>query len=62
LSPLEAALSFVRDWPGVEGVVVGAASAEEFKDIVAAFGRGTHFSVDASVTPSLALVDPRRWA
>lgn len=61
LSPLEAALAFARDWPGVEGVVVGAASVWEFGDIVAAFNRETHFAVDASAGPDEKLVDPRQW-
>ncbi|MDT3687789.1 MAG: aldo/keto reductase [Pseudorhodoplanes sp.] len=61
LSSIEAALSFARDWPGVEGVVVGVSSVLEFKEIVAAFNGGGRFIANLATMPDSSLVDPRRW-
>ncbi len=61
LSPLEAALAFVRDVPGIEAVVVGAASRRELEEIVKAFARQDRFDATGLDMSHLLETDPRTW-
>lgn len=61
LTALEAAIAFVRDMPGVEGVVVGTASLDEFRAIIAAFQRQSTFDASDLDAHTLKLIDPRSW-
>ncbi len=64
LSPIEAALVPVRDLTGVDMVLVGANSARELGECIAAmrarFEPGMDFSGLAS--NDVELIDPRRWS
>lgn len=62
LTVLEAALAFVRDWPGVEGVVVGVSSVSEFRAVAAAFKQSRSFDVHGLAVQSPDLLDPRKWS
>ena len=61
-SSLEACLGHVRGLPWVTHVVVGATSARELSEIVAAWQSCSPGLLDASLASSdLDLIDPRRW-
>jgi aryl-alcohol dehydrogenase-like predicted oxidoreductase len=62
VSVIEAALAFVRDLPGVEGVVVGATSSEEFRSILRAFATRASFDAGGLAVAEAELIDPRRWS
>ena len=63
LTPLEAALAYVQSLPGVDAVVVGATTIEEFESVAAAFETLTDTNLDwASLAANNeAWVDPRNW-
>jgi aryl-alcohol dehydrogenase-like predicted oxidoreductase len=61
LSPLEAALAFVRDLAGIEGVVVGVASLNELQEIVKAFVQPVCFDAIGLDMSHLPETDPRTW-
>jgi aryl-alcohol dehydrogenase-like predicted oxidoreductase len=63
LTPIEAALGFVRDAPGLDVALVGTNSVGELEECAAAMRRGRDSGIDYA---SLAvddpdLIDPRRW-
>ena len=61
LTPLEAALAFVRNTPGIEGIVVGATSRAELEQIAKAFAQPARFDAAGLDASSLPEADPRNW-
>lgn len=63
LSPIEAALAPVRELAGVDVVLVGANSAPELGECIAAMGARFEPGIDFSELASddVELIDPRRW-
>jgi aryl-alcohol dehydrogenase-like predicted oxidoreductase len=66
LSVLTLVIGWVRDLPGISGVVVGARDAQELEALVSAWSApplpgAVREAIDALPTPPDALVDPRRW-
>jgi aryl-alcohol dehydrogenase-like predicted oxidoreductase len=61
-NPISAALAHVRDLPWCDDVVVGVTSADELRDIVAAWqSLEPQLAPVTLATQNLALIDPRRW-
>lgn len=62
MSPIAVCLNHVRSLPWADDVVVGATTAEELRDIVAAWRQGHPNLVATDLASSdLNLIDPRRW-
>jgi len=63
LSPLQAALAYVRDLPGVDVVVVGVTTAAEFEAVATAFEEpiGANLDWSSMAVEDETLVDPRNW-
>jgi aryl-alcohol dehydrogenase-like predicted oxidoreductase len=66
LSVLTLVIAWVRDLPGISGLVVGARDAQELDDLVGAWSSpplpgAVREAIDTLPPPPDALVDPRRW-
>jgi aryl-alcohol dehydrogenase-like predicted oxidoreductase len=64
-SPMEAAFAWVREIPGLHGLVVGAETSTELAELVAALGTPRNEDLANALAefapPDESLVDPRRW-
>lgn len=61
MTPLQAALAYVRDLPGVDQVVVGVTSVEELRQCAEAFAQAEHFSGEGLACDESAFVNPALW-
>lgn len=61
MTPLEASLSFVREQPAVDSVIVGAESLAQIREITTAFRTPCSVDVSDLACQDPKWVDPRRW-
>lgn len=61
LSPAQAALAFVRDFPGIDVVLVGVESAQQFRMCAADFTRATTFDGGGLACDDAKYVNPMNW-
>lgn len=61
MSPVEAALGFVRDLDGVAIVLVGVTDCAQMRESIKAFASGLRFDASSIAIDEPALVDPRMW-
>jgi aryl-alcohol dehydrogenase-like predicted oxidoreductase len=61
VSPMEAALGFVRGLPGVEVVLVGVVSERQLGECIAAYNANKTLDLCQFACDDPQLVDPRRW-
>lgn len=60
-SPLEGALGFVKDIPGVDVVLIGVTSDSQLRDCLTAYQRGCELDLRKFACADEDLIDPRRW-
>lgn len=62
ISPMEAALGFVRHLPGIETTLVGVLSCKQLEECVAAHDAEKMLDLNEFAIDDHDLVDPRQWA
>jgi len=60
--PLEAALRFVQELPGVERIVVGVESTSQLEEVLAAADSKAPLPPEDLLSDDLRLIDPSRWS
>jgi aryl-alcohol dehydrogenase-like predicted oxidoreductase len=59
--PLDAALSIVKGFQSVSGVVVGVDDASQLDEIIDAWTMARPLSEKGLATQDVRIIDPRRW-
>jgi aryl-alcohol dehydrogenase-like predicted oxidoreductase len=61
IKPLDAALSIVKGFQSVSGVVVGVDDASQLDEIIDAWTMARPLSEKGLATQDVRIIDPRRW-